>query len=790
MHFLFDCFNFMPTFILNLFLRIARAIYGKLFFRRILLSVVHCIIIFIILDIIFPFRPQIHYSQIIVAADGTVMHALLAKDDKWRMKIEADDISPAMRRAFTAKEDKWYYWHLGVNPVAIVRAAVNNIIQGKTTSGASTITMQTARLLEPKERSIRNKIIEIFRALQLEVHYDKEEILEMYLALVPYGGNIEGIKSAAFLYFGVMPAKLSPAQITTLTVIPNRPTSLALGKSNNSIIEARNRWLRIFAESNIFSESETRNAIAEPLDVIRRNLPEIARHLALRLARQYSDKSVIHSSIVPAVQRKIQNLCFNYSRVKALSGIFNAAVIVINNGTGKVEAYIGNSDFYDTAHQGQVDGVRAVRSPGSTLKPLMYAMALDRGIITPKSVITDVPVNFDGFAPENFNRKYNGLITAEKSLAFSLNVPAVKLMNELRPEIVIAKLAQAGFRRIAADKRNLGLSVALGGCGASLEELAALYAAFANGGIYRPPQYINDASTDSAQIISAQAAYMLSEILTQPTRPDLPYNAESSLRLPKIAWKTGTSYGRRDAWSIGFNKRYTIGVWLGNFIGTGTPDITGADAATPLLFAIFNSLEYAGSNEWFAPPKGLDFRYVCSETGHLPADFCHNLTMDYYIPGVSSNKHCEHRKKVFISPDSSVSYCGECLPENGYVKADYTNIPPELIAFCESERIACQKIPEHNPNCIRIFRDKPPAITSPVNEKTYIVERGEDSKIMLSCIANNDVKKVYWYINDRFLMSENSGKSVFFIPPLGDVKISCSDDKGRNSNIYIRVENH
>lgn len=781
----------MPSNFFNIFNRAARAIYGKLLFRRILSGVACCIIIFIVLDIIFPFSPRIPYSQIVTADDGTVMHALLASDDKWRMKIESDDISPAMRRVITAKEDKWFYWHLGVNPLAIIRAAAKNIIRGKTTSGASTITMQTARLLEPKERNIWNKTIEIFRAVQLEIHYSKEEILEMYLALVPYGGNIEGIKSAALLYFGVMPSKLSPAQVTTLAVIPNRPTSLALGKNNNLIVEARNRWLRVFAESDVFSAAEVRNAISEPLDAMRRDPPEIARHLALRLARQYPDKPIIHSAIVPSIQQKVQNLCFNYSRVKALSGVFNVSVIVINNSTSKAEAYIGNPNFDDDSHQGQVDGVKAIRSPGSTLKPLLYAMAFDRGIATPKSVITDVPVNFDGFAPENYNRKYNGLVTAEKSLAFSLNVPAVKIMNELGIETVIDKLSQAGFRRIAADRKHLGLSVALGGCGVRLEEIAALFSAFANGGVYRSTRFIKEEPLpDSIRIISPQTAYMLSEILTQPTRPDLPYNAESSFRLPKIAWKTGTSYGRRDAWSIGFNKRYTIGVWLGNFTGTGTPELTGADAATPLLFAIFNSLEYAGSNEWFAPPKGLDFRYVCAESGLLPADFCHNLTMDYYIPGISSNKRCEHRKTVFISPDSSVGYCGECLPENGYIKADYPSIPPELTAFYESEHIAYQKIPEHNPNCSRIFTDKPPAITSPVNGKIYIVESGEDRKIMLSCSANNDVKRVYWYINDRFLISENSAKSVFFIPPSGDVKISCSDDKGRNSNIYIRVDNH
>ncbi len=759
-------------------------------FLRVLAAIGCCLGLFIFLDLVFPFRLNIPYSQLIAASDSTPLHALLARDDKWRMKMEPSDISLIMRRAFIEKEDRWFYWHIGVNPFAIVRAAVNNVLHGKTTSGASTITMQTARLAEPKERTIWNKIIEVFRALQLETHYSKQQILELYLDLVPYGGNIEGTKAASLLYFGTMPAKLSPAQTIALTIIPNRPTSLALGKNNDSIVFARNRWLVKFAKSGIFTQNEMQSAITEPLDAVRRNPPGIARHIAVRLAREYPQKPIIYSTIVPSVQQKVQNLCSNYSRNKALVGIYNASVIVVNNATGEVEGYVGNSDFDDNAHQGQVDGVIAVRSPGSALKPLVYAMAFDKGIITPKTVITDVPVNFNGFSPENFNRKYNGLVTAENALAYSLNVPAVKIMNELHPEAVVKTLVNAGFRQIAADKNRLGLSVVLGGCGVRLEEMVSLYEAFARGGAHHSLKYTLDdrLHNDSARIISPQAAYILAEILTKPLRPDLPRNVESSFRLPKVAWKTGTSYGRRDAWSIGYNKRYTIGVWMGNFTGVGAPDLTGADIATPLLFAIFNTLDYAGSNEWFFPPKGLDFRYVCSETGRLPADFCSNQVMDYYIPSKSDSKRCEHRKAVFIAPDSSISYCGSCLPENGYVKAFYQNLPPELIAFYESEHISYSKIPNHNPNCNRILTEYPPAITSPIGNKTYILERGEKQELMLSCAASNDVSTIYWYINDKFIASAKPGKSVFFTPVSGEIKISCSDDKGRNTDIYIHVE--
>jgi len=675
-----------------------------------------------------------------------------------------------------------------VNPLSLARAAFNNLFHLRRTSGASTITMQVARLLEPKQRTYGNKLIEMFRATQLEMKFSKEEIFLMYLNLVPYGGNIQGVKAASVLYFGRMPGKLSLAQITTLAVIPNRPLSLKPGKNNGAIVEARNKWLRRMKEDKIFPAGEIEDALREPIEAKRQEAPKFAPHFALRMKELYPGMPIVKTSLNRSSQAKISTIVYNYSKRLLAYDIHNASVLVINNKTRKVEAYLGSPDINDKNFSGEVDGVDAVRSPGSTLKPLVYGLAFDEGLATPKTVIADVPVNFDGYAPENFNSKFNGNVTVEKALAYSLNIPAVKTLSQMGVPTFTDKMKQAGFHQVAKDEKKLGLSTVLGGCGVTLEELTTLYSAFAHEGKYVPPKYLkSDSVQKTVALVSPAAAYMVSEILTTLTRPDLPNNYQSSMHIPKIAWKTGTSYGRRDAWSIGYNMNYTIGVWVGNFSGDGVPELTGADMATPLLFDIFNTLDYNSGNKWFAEPEDLDFRLVCSESGKVPDEFCQSQVIDYFIPKVSSAQKCTHEKLVYVSADEGFSYCTACLPPDGYKSKYYPNLEPALIAYYESEHIAYQKIPPHNKNCPRVFKTHPPAITSPSNKKEYIVEKGSEQQIMLSCNADNEVKTIYWYVNNRFYKSCASTEKIFFVPQAGELKISCSDDKGQNSDIVIKI---
>jgi penicillin-binding protein 1C len=766
-----------------------------------------------------PLHTEIPYAQILTDRTGTPLHAFLSSDEKWRMKTELHEISDVLKRALIEKEDRWFYWHFGVNPFAIVRAALNNTLQKRTTSGASTLTMQVARMLENRrsgvnrQRTVGNKLVEILRAFQLELTHSKDEILQLYCNLAPYSGNIEGVKAASLLYFGQSPDKLSLAQATVLAIIPNRPTSLKMDEAHSLIRRERDKWLERFRQSRTFPNDDLDDAVREPLGITRHDVPTLAPHLGYRLTRNFPDSAILRTTIDIRKQTAVQTMTQNAVRRLALFGIHNAAVLVVNNATRGVEAYIGSPDYNDKPNAGAVDGVRAVRSPGSALKPLAYALAMDNGAITPKTMLVDAPVNFDGYAPENFDRTYRGFVTAERALVNSLNIPAVKLVHSLGVAAFTETLTKAGFEQVRKDGRKLGLSSVLGGCGVRLEEMAGLYAAFANYGAWKPLRYVvlGD-SAPPTQLISRSAAFMLGEILTQLTRPDVPRNFASTQRLPKVAWKTGTSYGRRDAWSVGYNKRYTVAVWVGNFSGAGVPELVGAEVATPLLFDIFNAIDYNSPNDWLQPPPELDFRLVCAESGLLPSlarsDACQNQVQDYYISSVSSNVRCQHVKEVFVAADEQVSYCTDCVPSVGYKVKAYPNLPPEIAALYTAQNRAFERIPDHNPSCSRIVPGLAPAITSLSDGKEYIVERVKVgmksgmkssmksgnisnadalSPLMLMCNAANDVRTVHWFVNDKFYASAASHERVFFTPERGESKISCTDDKGRTAHVRIAV---
>ncbi|OON67430.1 penicillin-binding protein 1C [Hymenobacter sp. CRA2] len=759
------------------------------------------------LDWLFPLPPVPPASPVVLAADGSVLHAYLSPDQKWRLPAQLRDITPTLRKALVAKEDRWFYWHPGINPVALLQAAARNALGRGRRTGASTITMQVARLLEPKERTVGGKLQEMLRALQLEAHYSKDEILQLYLNLVPYGSNVEGVKSAALLYYGQPPHYLSLAQTVTLTIVPNNPTGLTPGRHNAALLAARNKWLRRLGAQGVFPARDIENALLEPLLARRQSAPQLAPHLSRRLVQDFYRQRAalsplaggnggVTSTLVRAKQAKAEDLTRHYVRRLAPLGITQAAVLVVNNRTRAVEAYVGSADFRDVLNQGQVDGIRAVRSPGSTLKPLLYAVALDRGLVTPKRVLPDVPTNFGGFRPENFDKRCNGEVTLERALAFSLNIPAVHVLQQVGVGEFAQQLRRAGFRTVARQAPQLGLSTILGGCGASLEELVGVYAALANGGRCQPLRFSAPsgaaAPAPETRLVSEASAFLVTDILSQLVRPDLPVGYENALRLPRIAWKTGTSYGRRDAWSIGYNRHYTIGVWVGNFGGQGAPALTGTDVATPLLFDLFNTLSYNDGGEWYAPPKELDFRLVCPVSGQVPGEHCPDQVMDYFLPGVSDVRRCEHQQEVFVSADGAVSYCRVCLPAAGYRRVLYPNFTPEVLAFKAAQGLPHAVRPPHNPACAVVRSDdadtQAPRILSPTPNAEYALERGNSQQLQLRCAAANDVRRVYWYANDRFVQAAAPTEAVFIRPAAGPLKISCADDHGRNTDVQVLVQ--
>lgn len=759
--------------------------------RKSIISLFVVIVFWAILNLIFPLRFNIPYSQTVVDRNGVILHTFLSNDDKWRLYTELDEISDELKKAIIYKEDKYFYFHPGVNIVSVGRAMLLNIVKGKRTSGASTITMQVARLLYPKERTYINKVSEIFRALQLEWKFSKNEILQIYLNLVPYGGNIEGVKSASVMYFGKMPNHLSLAEITALSIIPNRPSSLKLGEDNLYIQQERDKWLKRFLKEKVFDEKVINDALSEPLNANRKPSPKLAPHLSWRLKFSTNELN-IKSTLDIEKQIKVEQAVKNHINNIEYLEIHNAAVLVLDNKTREVLAYVGSADFYNSIDAGQVDGIRAVRQPGSTLKPFLYGTAFDMGLLTPKSIITDVPVNFSGYSPANFDGEFRGYVSVEYALAQSLNIPAVKTLNDVGPKTFVQRLIDLQFKTVEKQKNYLGLSVALGGCGVTLEEITALYAIFADSGYYLPPVYTTDNKNipEKKQALSPSANFMVSEILGQLERPDLPYSWRNSKNLPEICWKTGTSYGRKDAWSIGFNDNYTVGVWVGNFSGEGVAELTGAGMASPLLFTVFNAIDNQKNKGWLKPSSKMEFRVVCTDSGLPPSENCKSQGIDYFIPLVSNNLECRHIQKFYISANDSLSYCLQCLPEAGYKEKHLHVHPVEMIAFFEERQMNFDRIPPHNPECEFYIGEgnKKPKISGLTNGGKYYINASEPEELVLKSNVASDVNKVFWYINDVLYASGSPKKSILWFPSPGNHKISCSDNMGRNTDIFIDIE--
>jgi len=742
------------------------------------------------MDWVFPLPlGRLTYSTVVEASDGSVLSAFLSKDQKWRIKIEQKDIPESLKKAFLFKEDKYFYHHFGINPIALTRAFFQDIRSRKVVSGASTITMQVARMLSPEPRTFLNKFKEMFRALQIEHYYTKEQILQMYFNLLPYGSNVEGIKAASIIYLHKQPVNLSTAEIAMLMIVPNNPNHFKFGKANATIVAERNKWLNRLGKAHIFPDKEVQQGLTEPLLAARAEIPKVAPHLCNRLFAKMSDQPYIYTNVDYNMQKRTQQIISENIQKLSLWNITNAAAIVIRNIDHAVVAYVGSADFTDVTHQGQVDGANALRSPGSALKPFLYGLAMDKGLITPKSCMYDVPININGYQPQDYDHVYRGKVSVEDALLNSLNVPAVALLSKIDLNTYVDLLENGGCHSLTKQEKKLGLSLVLGGCGIKLQELTGLYVTLANQGKYSPLRFTkNEPDIRTVQLFTTDASFMISHILTEMVRPDVPANLDNAEHFPKIAWKTGTSYGHHDGWCVGYDDKYTVGVWVGNFNDAESPELSGANCAVPLMTQIFSTLSVFNDFNWLKYPKDIGTRWVCDETGKVPNNWCTNQVMDYYIPGVSSTEMCDHMQMVYTDDKEKYSYCLSCMPKGGAVQKLYPHYPPEMINYFNLYHIPYKKVPEHNPECPRVFKDKALAIQSPVNGMEYILMKKESRNIMLKCDAGNDVTAIYWYVNDRFYGKSKPDQSLFFTPQDGKVKVSCTDDKGRTADVHISVK--
>ncbi|MDZ4366250.1 MAG: penicillin-binding protein 1C [Afipia sp.] len=530
-----------------------------------------------------PFEDARKVSTTILDRNGKLLRAFAMADGRWRLPAHTKDVDPGYLNLLLNYEDKRFRSHIGVDPLAVGRAAFQFVTRGHIVSGGSTITMQVARLMEPRqERSISAKLRQMVRAVQLEQKLSKDEILDLYLTLAPFGGNLEGVRAASFAYFGKEPKRLSLAEAALLVALPQSPETRRLDRHPDAARAARDRVLSRMVEHRHVSADDATQAKREAVPRLRKPMPLLAPHSTDQSLAIMKDATRIQLTLDSNIQLALESLAKD--RAVALGPDVSVGILAVDNETGDVLAHVGSSDYFDTRRAGQVDMTRAVRSPGSTLKPFIYGLAFEDGFVHPESLIEDRPIRYGSYAPENFDMTFQGTVTVRKALQMSLNVPAIALLDRIGSNRLTARIKQAGANLILPKDETPGLAMGLGGVGITLNDLVRLYAGLARSGdtvalreIVRPD---DKDEPETRRLLDPSAAWLIGNVLMGTPPPD---NAPRN----RLAFKTGTSYGYRDAWSVGFDGRMTIGVWVGRPDGAPVPGLIGRTAAAPILFDAF-----------------------------------------------------------------------------------------------------------------------------------------------------------------------------------------------------------
>ncbi len=621
--------------------------------------------------------------------------------------------------------------------------------------GASTITMQVARMMHHKSRTLSQKLVEMFQAFQLEWYYSKEEILRFYLNNAPYGGNIEGFASASFRYFNLPPSSLSLSQIAYLCAIPKNPNANR-PKKGRDINAIKNKLLKRLWDLGLLTKEEYQRAKEEVIEVKINNLPNNIPHLA----RKIKQEGEVETTIELGLQKRIEHLLkLEMKRVEPFH-IYNASTIVIDNKTMQIVAYVGSNDFYDNKHGGQNDGIRALISPGSTLKPLVYARALEQGLITPKKRLFDVPLYIDGYKPTNYSKTYEGEVTATEALQRSLNIPAVELDRLLKKESLYELLDEVNTTSLVHKKSYYGASLVLGGWGVSLREDAELFAMLANGGVFQRASYLKNLSYPKQSVLMPQACWLISNILADAPRPSFSANWEYLKDMSRIAFKTGTSAHAKDMLTIGYTPKYTVAVWFGNFSGASSRPHNGVypsgiKIASPTLFKIFKLL---GKQSWFAKPKGIVTKTICQDA--LQLGECKEQINDQLIESVTLKNECKTMRAEVLS----------YLQKQGVIHS---------IAELKSH------------HCYKEWKSYKPLITSPIHDKTYSYNRmlpSEFKKSKLECYSFEENQTIYWLIDNSEPIVGTSGKAIYHYLEPNRHTISCLDEGAKVRSIVVYTE--
>ncbi|NDV25419.1 penicillin-binding protein 1C [Desulfovibrio sp. JC010] len=755
--------------------------------------VLFLIISFFVLDLLFPFpEHKLHppVASVVKDRDGKVLRIFLPPDGARRMHADFAKISPVLKKTLLASEDQWFEYHPGVNPVSIFRAAIMNIAAGKVVSGASTIPMQIARMTEPKKRTLWAKTIEGFRALQLKLHHSNDELLEIYLNMLPYGGNIVGVGAASHFYFGHGPDNLSLGESALLTTIPRGPVFYDPLRNPQQAREGRNRVMHQLAKKGVFPPDEIERNMKLPLPNSIRSVPLEAPHFCRMVLERNGQipetVTTLDSELQNAAQAKVK------THVARLRGddIDNAACVIIHIPSREIRALVGSADFFEKGFGGSINLADKKRSPGSTLKPFIYGLAFDQGKLVPASFVYDIPVDYAGYSPKNYDHMYHGQVTVRQALAKSLNIPAVNTLAKTGVAEFIDLLKKGGISTLDKAPMEYGLPLALGGCEIKLTELTNLYASLADGGRFKPFTATATINKLGTQILSPAVVWLVLEMLSSVSRPEMNETWMLTRDMPETAWKTGTSFGHRDAWAVGVSGDYATGVWVGNPDGRPRKGISGAVHAGPLLFDL---LRLAAPGGKLPPPpegSGISEVEVCGHSRQLPGPFCTERTTMRTLSGKTRLHPCEECRQIFVDSKSGYRISGECLGRKGIKTKIIRTIPAKLARWRAENSLEVPHMPPLAPDCDLIPAGIAPKIISPAAGTPYLLRKDTPLKfqqIGLKAEAGPDSGTLYWFLDGRLVSQGKFDEKLFTEVSVGKHRISVSDEIGRVDAVEFEV---
>ena len=731
-----------------------------------------------------PLSQRVPLSAAVWSADGELLRVTLASDDQYRLWTPWKDIGPDLPEAFLLKEDRWFYWHPGVNLFSLTRAAFRSY-GGGTRQGGSTLTMQVARMLyHLNTKSPSGKLRQAGLALWLEACYSKRELLEAYLNLVPFGGNIRGAGAASRIYFGKGPERLSPGEALTLAVIPQHPAVRA-GRTihESGLQQARNTLLQQWAARH-------RGEVPRLDAPERYPLPQAAPHFVDVLLGDRSGRSGrITTTLDSQLQRLVEQQIHRYLEQYGERGIRNVSALLADTSDMSIKAWVGSADYNNAAIDGQVNGVLAKRSPGSALKPFVYGLALDQGILHPRTILRDAPSAFGSFTPENFDGRFFGPVSAEEALIRSRNIPAVWVASQLKQPSLYQFLQGAGVSRMRPEE-VYGLALALGGGEVTMEELAGMYAMLANQGLLRRFRTEVSARQDAGvRLLSPEAAFITLDMLQHNPRPDDDGSIPVRGRWP-VAWKTGTSWGFRDAWSAGVAGPYVLIVWVGEFSGKGNASFVGVEAAAPLFFRIVDALNLARANEPLPvhrPPQGVSRVQVCAASGDLPNVWCPQTVDTWYIPGKSPIKVSQLHRAIPVDLRSGKPVCPPYSPESTRMEV-FEFWPSDMLKLFREAGMP-RRVPPQLPDCAAEDPAEAPRISSPLRSVSYTLRRNA-SVISLEAGAAADVQSVFWFDGTALIGKVGvSDGALAWRPQTGGIHlVRIIDDHGRSAEREVTIQ--